>query len=68
LNTLGGNIVIIFNFFTTINKVQTFHLWVNYLVFSLCCYSAAVGKKKSKDEGKLFIFPVGKGLVIRGVS
>ena len=45
-----------------------FHLWFNCLVFSFCCYSAAVGKKKSKDEGKPFIFPVGKGLVIRGVS
>jgi len=42
-----------------------------YLTKILYCalyYALAGTKKKSSGEGKAFIFRVGKGLVIRGVS
>ena len=40
-----------------------------YFYFLHYCHAlAGTGKKKSKDEGKPFIFQVGKGHVIRGVS
>lgn len=40
-----------------------------YFLFIFCNHCGLAGtKKKNKDEGKPFIFRVGKGLVIRGVS
>ena len=41
---------------------------VTFIFFHYYHALAGTGKKKNKDEGKPFIFQVGKGLVIRGVS